>query len=267
MDILRNVCLSGSLLLCLPQRTRSRFCFAGASASGGNAFTLVELLIVIGVTGTLLGLLLPVISSARRSAQQSDSLLTNRQVHVVLRMYGADNRDYFPAVEIVGADRRGPVRVGGRTLRMGYFSALMACWPAAAYPDDGSLLQRIRHPMLGGRVAAGKSVVVEETLFYLTPASGAEPWLFGAGGRLGEQHSRDGLGAQRWSSVSFPDAKGLALDMFWWSRPTPFTLASFCDGSAALLTAVADRSLSEMPPGGPRAPVLSTVDGLRGRDR
>ncbi len=60
------------------------------------AFTLVELLVALGVLGVLAALLLPVAGSARRAARQASSVGNLRQLAVATHAYVADNRGYFP---------------------------------------------------------------------------------------------------------------------------------------------------------------------------
>lgn len=63
---------------------------------GFSAFTLVELLVVIGIIAVLVAILLPSLNRARASAQVVNCLSNVRQIAMVSVMYANDNHGYLP---------------------------------------------------------------------------------------------------------------------------------------------------------------------------
>lgn len=61
-------------------------------------FTLVELIVVVGVIALLLTLLMPALAGVRRSADRSVCSAELRQVGMLLQMYMADSRGRLPRV-------------------------------------------------------------------------------------------------------------------------------------------------------------------------
>ena len=61
-----------------------------------RAFTLVELLVVIGIIAVLIGILLPVLSRAQRQTRVTVCLSNQRQLIMALFMYAQENKGVFP---------------------------------------------------------------------------------------------------------------------------------------------------------------------------
>jgi prepilin-type N-terminal cleavage/methylation domain-containing protein/prepilin-type processing-associated H-X9-DG protein len=62
-----------------------------------RAFSLIELLVVIGIIGLLLGLLLPAMARAREQAKTLVCLSNLRQIGQAIYSYASDNRGLLPA--------------------------------------------------------------------------------------------------------------------------------------------------------------------------
>src|SRR5688500_4065280 len=72
-------------LTCRPKVQRKR-----------RGFTLVELLVVIGIIAVLISILLPALSRARESAYTTQCLSNLRQVGLYLNLYANEHKGFLP---------------------------------------------------------------------------------------------------------------------------------------------------------------------------
>jgi prepilin-type N-terminal cleavage/methylation domain-containing protein/prepilin-type processing-associated H-X9-DG protein len=88
-----------------------------------SGFTLIELLVVIGIIGVLIGLLFPILRSARRAARDTVCANNMRQLSVALISYASQNKSCFPPnstilgqfwylESVLGPHMSAPARVG-----------------------------------------------------------------------------------------------------------------------------------------------------------
>lgn len=67
-----------------------------------RAFTLIELLVVISIIALLIGILLPALGAARRTARQMQNSTQVRGIHSSTVIYAQGNNTYYPGVNSTG---------------------------------------------------------------------------------------------------------------------------------------------------------------------
>jgi len=74
--------------------------FVAARRIGRRAFTLIEVLVVVGIIGVLTGLLLPAVQAARESGRRLQCVANLRQIGVAMHAYNAVH-DMFPPGDLM----------------------------------------------------------------------------------------------------------------------------------------------------------------------
>ncbi len=98
-----------------------------------TGFTLIELLVVISIIALLIGILLPALGMARKTARQMQSSTQVRGIHNALVTFAQGNKSYYPGLNSDGALEAGglyaPPHNYERLLLAGFFPGEYAISP------------------------------------------------------------------------------------------------------------------------------------------
>lgn len=235
-----------------------------------GGFSLVELLVSIGVIAVILSLLLPALSSAKISASKLKSLSNLNQIGASLQLYVDDSRGMFPFFP-----RDTPHLIGPPTQPIGIL-----------FVDDDPWSMRYLWPTVMHRVAPWDSNYAN--WIGVGRDSGELPWLSDSGAWLSPSYHMSNsfvaspqtwapagparIQASRMAQVSYPSAKVVCFDFArpYINNPSNPELARgilLVDGSAADSF---DRDASQPAPNrlSDREPLIyhDTPNGIHGRD-
>ena len=78
------------------------------SARMQSGFTLIEMLVVVGIISVLIAMLMPTVQTARESAKRTQCASNLRQLGYAIQSYANDNRGWIPRDATLGHDDRPP---------------------------------------------------------------------------------------------------------------------------------------------------------------
>lgn len=256
-----------------------------------RAFTLVEVLVVLGVIAVLIALAVPGLVRTRQAARDLSDLSKIRQLGALVTLYAGDYRDVppviFPPVFVSRQLNIPELKIGyrGDTLSGSWFSNAGMFHLAFDPVAPTTLVRATGAPkrMYKAHLTSGTTALVSD--FKLADVFYADPEFWTRDRQIGPVQ----WGAQTLSSVAFPSAKGMLWQTIVYTIPGhPEGVQGCCSTGVQTAILWADQSASpqnmaELLPGVPNSwgygatgpvlndakgpPVYQTEFGVLGRDR
>ena len=136
-----------------------------------KGFTLVELLVVIGIIALLISILLPSLNKARETANRAKCASNMHQIGLAILLYQQDNQQLYPrTIQSYGtADNPAPTWGTGNTAAASTADPFVGTTSSVSNNDvSASLFLLLRNEQIGSEV-------------FICPSSNAQKWDFGGG--------------------------------------------------------------------------------------
>jgi prepilin-type N-terminal cleavage/methylation domain-containing protein len=184
-----------------------------------RAFTLVELLVVIGIIALLIGILMPALKKAREASQKTVCLSNLRQLATAMQLYASENKDYIP---------------------IGYMDQMQFSYVVNWNNSNGTRVSQMGFLVSAGVISDGKAFYCpseqDPQLSYDTPGN---VWPFGK--NPPDPHlTTPGLGHTRFGFMARPVANWPTSGPFF---PTPMAKKSQLGNKALLADFVTDKKI------------------------
>jgi len=114
----------------------SPFVGTGSSVARTRGFTLVELLVVIGIIALLISILLPSLNRARETANRVKCSSNLRQIGQAILLYSNDSKGPYPRTIYAGAGQ--PMTLGATGINVQGYSATTGLAAGATDPFNGA---------------------------------------------------------------------------------------------------------------------------------